>query len=134
MLEKYHKENRKIALGLLSFITNRATNYEDLNQLLDWALTEPRSVLLWENPTINQVSGIVIVELGATYVLLREFALSPGDRSGRNMFAIFDELHQRYPEQRLMGTLATQSLLSSWEKARYYEEKINGNQFSAPRR
>lgn len=134
MLETYRKENRKIALGLLSFITNRATNYDDLNQLLDWGLTAPRSVLLWENPTINQVSGIVIVELGPTYVLLREFALSPGDRSGRNMFAIFDELKQRYPEQRLMGTLTTQSLLSSWEKARQYEEKINGNQLTAPRR
>ena len=123
MLKAYRKENWKIALGLLSFIPEWKNDYERLNQELDWATSGNRQVMLWENQFTNQLTGIIIFEQGDRYILVRYLSFSPSDRSGRNVYDLFNDLHQHLSDYRLMGTLATQPLSSNWEKGRYYQQQ-----------
>lgn len=123
MLKAYRKGNWKIALGLLSFIPEWKNDYERLNQELDWATSGNRQVMLWENQFTNQLTGIIIFEQGDRYILVRHLSFSPSDRSGRNVYDLFNDLHQHFSDYRLMGTLATQPLISNWEKGRYYQQQ-----------
>ncbi|WP_040467795.1 hypothetical protein [Limosilactobacillus gastricus] len=123
MLKAYRKENRKIALGLMSFIPEWKNDYERLNHELDWATSGNRQVMLWENPFTNQLTGIIIFEQGEHYILVRHLSFSPSDRSGRNVYDVFNDLHQQFSDCRLMGTLAIQPLISNWEKELYYQRQ-----------
>lgn len=125
MLVSYRKDHQKIAMGLLSFCPD-LKNYRRLATVLDGAGGPRTPIWLWQDPDSHQISGIVILELTEAAVLVRRLSFSPSERSGRNVYALLSAVHRHYPDRRLMGTLATQSLVSNWERDHYYRHGGEG--------
>jgi len=115
MLVPYRKDYRKIILGILSFIPG-LHDYDRVAEEVDWSLGVGNPIYLWQNDENGDFSGAAIVELGPEYVLIRRISFMPSARSGKNVYAFLTALHQKYANRRLMGTMATQPLITNWEK------------------
>ena len=116
MLVQYRQDYQKIALGLLSLLPDLRTTNRFMAELA-WAQKNQWPVYLWKDMEDGHFIGIVIIEVGDYYVLLRRLSFTPTERSGHNVFALLNALHDQYPKKRLLGTLTTQSLVSMWEKS-----------------
>lgn len=115
MLIRYRKDYQKIAVGLLSFQPEFRQYRHSLDTLLA-SSTAGFDVFLWKNNDDNHFIGIVIVETGPKYALIRQLSFTPTERSGKNVFALLTAVHEQYPTVRLMGTLKTQPIISNWER------------------
>lgn len=116
MLVQYRKNYQKIALGLLSLLPELRDGHRFRDEL-EWALKQNYSVYLWKNSEDNHFIAVVILESGPTYVLVRRLSFTPSERSGRNVYALLKAIHDEYAGKRLMGTMATQPLITAWGKA-----------------
>ena len=116
MLVHYRKDYQKIAMGLLSLLPE-LRDEQRFNDELNWALTAGDSVYLWKDQEDNHFIAVVIMKVGDDYVLLRRLSFTPSERSGHNVYALLTAIHEQYPDRRLMGTLDTQPLITSWGKA-----------------
>mgnify|MGYP001097840327 CR=1 FL=1 len=126
MLLKYKTDYEKIAMGLLSFIPD-LNDVSRLKAELKWYQTEVgRQLLLWKNAAGN-IAGVVGVEQNKDYLIVRHLSLSPSDRQEGNSFKILDELAALYPEDKLMGTIATSALLGKWEQHHKKDESSGFN-------
>ncbi|MCH3922688.1 reductase [Limosilactobacillus sp.] len=116
MLVRYRKDYQKIALGLLSLIPELRDNHRFRDEL-DWALAEGRVVYLWKDQEDNHFIAVAILDVGDDYVLVRRLSFTPSERSGHNVYALLTAIKDEYPGCRLMGTMATQPLITAWGKA-----------------
>lgn len=115
MLVRYRKDYEKIAMGLLSFLPE-LRDYNQLTTAIQFSLDDNYQIYLWKDTDDNHFIGIIIVEEGSDYVLVRHLSFTPTERSGKNVFALLSAVHEQYREKRLMGTLKTQPLISNWER------------------
>ncbi|MDO4903473.1 MAG: reductase [Limosilactobacillus sp.] len=115
MLVGYRKDYEKIVMGLLSLVPELRENNR-FNDVLEDAIAQDYPVYLWKDSEDNHFIAVVIVEEGEDYLLLRHISFSPSERSGKNVFALLTGLAQQYPDKRLMGTMETQSLITTWER------------------
>lgn len=115
MLVEYRKDYEKIAVGLLSFI-DELHQYNRSRNELEWALKAGNQVFLWKDSEQNHLIGIVILQIDDVSVLVRHISFTPSERTGKKIFDCLTTVAKRYPGKRLMGTLATQPLISSWER------------------
>ena len=116
MLVRYRKDYQKIAMGLLSLLPELRDERRFKDEL-HWALEEEDPIYLWKDQEDNHFIAVVILELGTDYVLLRRLSFTPSEQSGRNVYALLTAIHEEYPDRRLMGTLSTQPLITTWGKA-----------------
>lgn len=116
MLVHYRKDYQKIAMGLLSLLPE-LRDEQRFKAEFNWALESGKLIYLWKDQEDNHFIAVVILESGPDYVLLRRISFTPSERSGHNVYALLSAIHDQYPERRLMGTLATQPLITSWGKA-----------------
>lgn len=114
MLVKYRKDYQKIVMGLLSFIPS-LNDVKRLNEEIFWSTADDHPIFLWQNQE-NHFSGVVILEIGDDYVLVRRLSFTPSERTGRNIYSLLDAVAERYPNKRVVGTLANQPLITNWEK------------------
>lgn len=115
MLVEYRKDYEKIAVGLLSFI-RELHQYNRSRSELEWALQSKYQVFLWKDSEQNHLIGIVILQIDSAAVLVRRISFTPSERTGKKIFDCLTAVANRYPQKRLMGTLETQPLISSWER------------------
>lgn len=115
MLVRYRKDYEKIAMGLLSFLPELG-DYDQLATEIKGSLDRNYQIYLWKDTDDNHFIGIIIIETGEKYVLVRHLSFTPTERSGKNVYALLTAIHEQYPESRLMGTLKTQPLISNWER------------------
>lgn len=115
LLVRYRKDYEKIALGLLSFLPE-LQDYEQLTTVINTSLEKGFHIYLWKNTEDNHFIGIIILEEGDHYILVRNISFTPTERSGKNVFALLSAVHEEFSSKRLMGTLKTQSLISNWER------------------
>lgn len=120
MLVNYRKDYQKIVMGLLSFIPD-LNEYDRLDEEIEWGTEPPRQIILWKNTNIDQFSGVVIIESGEDYILIRRMSFTPSERSGRNMYLFLSAIAEREPAKRVMGTLKTQSLVTNWRHSNQYD-------------
>ncbi|KIS03026.1 hypothetical protein [Paucilactobacillus wasatchensis] len=115
MLIQYRNDYEKIAMGLLSFIPE----LKDLNHLkmeMKWfTQSDQRSMYLWRNEAEHFI-GIVCLEVGVNFVLVRRLSFTPTERTGRNIFGLLTSIHHLYPDKKLLGTMATQPVITNWGK------------------
>lgn len=115
MLVCYRKDYQKIAFGLLSLVSDLRQNNRFMEEL-EWAHTNEWPIYLWKDMDDSHFIGIVILEMGDCYVLVRRLSFTPSERSGHNIFSLLNAVHDQYPDRRLLGTLATQPIISMWER------------------
>ena len=116
MLVRYRKDYQKIALGLLSLVKDLRKDNRFMEEM-DWALANDWPIFLWKDMDDSHFIGIVMIEIGDCYVLVRRLSFTPSERTGYNIFSLLDGVHDHYPHKRLMGTLATQPIISMWERS-----------------
>lgn len=115
MLVRYRKDYQKIALGLLSLVADLRKNNRFMEEM-EWAVANDWPIYLWKDVDDSHFIGIIILELGDYYVLIRRLSFTPSERTGHNIFALLNAVHDQYPNKRLLGTLATQPVISMWER------------------
>jgi riboflavin biosynthesis RibT protein len=116
VLLKYRTDYEKVAMGLLSFVPT-LKKIDRLQAELQWYQeSDQRQLLLWKD--LNQdFSGIVGVEFRPGFVIVELIALTPAVRDTNQTTTILDELADMYPDDKLMGTLATTKVIAKWERA-----------------
>ena len=117
MLTYYRKEQRKIAMGLLSFHQKLAGNHSLLKEI-DAYETDPNLHLLFWTPTGEQnIQGIVGIEVETNdAMILHDISINPSFRGEKLGFDLLNEVVQLYPQTKIYGTLATSSYLSKWKE------------------
>ncbi|MBM7688695.1 protein RibT [Enterococcus ureilyticus] len=117
MLNYYRKEQRKIALGLLSF-HQKMTEYQSLLKELDMYESEENLHLLFWVPTGEQnIQGIIGFEIETSEeMIIHDISINPSFRGEKFGFDLLDEVVKLYPETKVYGTLATSNYLSKWKE------------------
>ncbi|MCI1975021.1 MAG: reductase [Limosilactobacillus sp.] len=115
MLVRYRKDYQKIAMGLLSFLPE-LRDYDQLADAIENSLAKGYQIYLWKDTEDNHFIGIIIIEVGKEYVLVRQLSFTPTERSGKNVYALLTAIYELHRDKRLMGTLKTQPLISNWER------------------
>lgn len=117
MLNYYRKEQRKIAMGLLSF-HQKLTEYQALLKEIDMYETENDLHLLFWTPAGEQnIQGIVGIEVETSEaMILHDISINPSFRGGKIGFELLDEIVELYPDTKIYGTLATSAYLSKWKE------------------
>ena len=83
MLVRYRKDYQKIALGLLSLVKDLRKDNRFMEEM-DWALANDWPIFLWKDMDDSHFIGIVILETGDCYVLVRRLSFTPSERSGQD--------------------------------------------------
>ncbi|APX72923.1 RibT protein [Companilactobacillus allii] len=122
MLNKYSDENKKIAMGFLSYIHD-LKDMSNLDQELNlYKEDENRQLYLWKS-NIEDYSGIVALSFSAHTVFIEYISLSPSYRSQSNIFKIFDDIQQKFSNYTILGNFNLSELLKSWRESKEEERK-----------
>lgn len=102
MLSKYKKDNEKIAMGFLSYLPD----FKNLKNLKDeMKLYEPDSefVLYLFKTTNSDTIGVVGLQEGQGYILIRYISFAPGFRSEKYVKNLLKDITNEYPNDILMA-------------------------------
>ncbi|MCI1985956.1 MAG: N-acetyltransferase [Lactobacillus sp.] len=129
MLTKYKHDYAKIAMGFLSFIPD-LKDMDHLKTELTLYNEEPNHVLyLYREARDADFEGIVGVESGSDFVMLRHLSFSPSVRNQETEFAALADLYALYPDKKIMGSLETAPLIAKFNQHR--KEAIDGTDTGA---
>lgn len=117
MLTNYRKEQRKIAMGLLSF-HQKLTEYHSLLKEIDmYENDENLYLLLWTPEGDQNIQGIIGIELeDSAGIIVHDISITPSFRGEKLGFELLDEVLELYPGLKLYGTVATSAYLSKWKE------------------
>ncbi|WP_125715142.1 RibT protein [Companilactobacillus kedongensis] len=113
MLNKYSDENKKIAMGFLSYIPDLKDMDNMEQELRLYAEDENRQLYLWKS-NLEDFSGIVALSFSEHTVFVEYISLNPSYRSQSNMYKILDEVQQRFPNQTILGNFNLVKLIKGW--------------------
>lgn len=115
MLNKYSDENKKIAMGFLSYISD----LKDLNNLEQelklYSEDENRQLYLWKS-NLEDYSGIVALSFSEQTVFIEYISLNPSYRSQSNIFKIFDDIHRKFPKLVMLANFTMNDQLRLWHQ------------------
>lgn len=114
MLTKYKRDYAKIAMGFLSFVPDLKDIDHLTTELKLYTEDNTHELYLYREDTTGDFEGVVGIELGADFVMVRHLSLAPAVRDLATQFAILAELKRLYPEAKLMGTMETAALVSQF--------------------
>lgn len=117
MLNDYRKEQRKIAMGLLSF-HQKLTEYHSLLKEIDmYEGDENLQLFFWIPEGENNIQGIIGIEKQIPdRIIVHDISINPSFRGEKLGFTLLNEMTTVYPDAQLLGTLATSSYLSKWKE------------------
>jgi len=122
MLNKYSDENKKIAMGFLSYIVD-LKDLDNLEQELKlYSEDENRQLYLWKS-NIEDYSGIVALSFSEKTVFIEYISLNPSYRSQSNVFKIFDDIQQKFPDLVMLGNFNLISQIEHWRRNKEKLEK-----------
>jgi len=122
MLNKYSDENKMIAMGFLSYI-NDLKDLDNMEQELKlYSEDENRQLYLWKS-NIEDYSGIVALSFSENTVFIEYISLNPSYRSQSNIFKIFDDIQQRFPNYVILGNFGLSDQLQHWRQNKKKLEK-----------
>ncbi|AUI71108.1 reductase [Companilactobacillus alimentarius] len=122
MLSKYSDENKKIAMGFLSYIGD-LKDLDNLEQELElYSEDENRQLYLWKS-NMEDYSGIVALSFSKNTVFVEYISLNPSYRSQSNVFKIFDDIQQRFPELIILGNFTLSQQIQQWRQNKQKLEK-----------
>lgn len=117
MLNDYRKEQRKIAMGLLSF-HQKLTEYHSLLKEIDmYEADENLHLFFWIPEGESNIQGVIGIEKQTpNMIILHDISINPSFRGEKLGFTLLDEMTTVYPDSQLLGTLATSAYLSKWKE------------------
>jgi len=122
MLSKYSDENKKIAMGFLSYIGD-LKDLDNLEQELQlYSEDENRQLYLWKS-NIDDYSGIVALSFSDKTVFIEYISLNPSYRSQSNIFKIFDDVQQKFSKQVILSNFSLNDELKQWRQNKEKLEK-----------
>lgn len=118
MLTKYKHDYAKIAMGFLSFVPD-LKDIDHLQTELKLYTEDPTHCLyLYRENRDEDFEGVVGVETGPDFVMLRHLSLSPAARDDATKFAALSDLQAQFPDKKLMGSLETAGLVAKFNQMR----------------
>jgi len=122
MLNKYSGENKKIAMGFLSYIDD-LKDLDNMEQELKlYSEDKNRQLYLWKS-NIEDFSGIVALSFSEKTVFIEYISLNPSYRSQSNIFKIFDDIQQKFPDFVMLGNFGLSDQLKHWRRNKEKLEK-----------
>ncbi len=120
MLVNYKQDYQKIAMGFLSFEEDLKDLTNLQTELASYQNDEGHVLYLYkENTDVNcNFSGIVGIETGDDYVLVRHLDLSPAVRSANELNRVLDELQAKVPDKKIMGSIAVTPVIMRWKETK----------------
>jgi riboflavin biosynthesis RibT protein len=120
MLVVARQDQQKIAMGLLSYLPE-LPNVAAFQRELDWyQQSDTREVLLWQDTKTQHYVAFLGIELAHAAVIVRQVIFSPEiEMVARDALGavILQALAGRYTGQTIMGTVASQPILTKWRQA-----------------
>ncbi|KRK65492.1 RibT protein [Companilactobacillus tucceti DSM 20183] len=113
MLNKYSDENKKIAMGFLSYIPDLKDMDNMEQELRLYAEDDNRQLYLWKS-NLEDYSGIVALSFSEHTVFVEYISLNPSYRSQSNMYKILDEIQQKFSNQTILGNFNLVKLIKGW--------------------
>ncbi|WP_334332538.1 MULTISPECIES: RibT protein [unclassified Companilactobacillus] len=127
MLSKYSDENKKIAMGFLSYISD-LKDLDNLEQELKlYSEDENRQLYLWKS-NMEDYSGIVALSFSEKTVFVEYVSLNPSYRSESNVFKIFDDIQERFPNLVVLGNFQISDQIKKWRQNKQKLEKSKKEQ------
>ncbi|MFL4499546.1 reductase [Weissella sp. MSCH1] len=119
MLVVVRKDQPKIAMGLLSYLP-RLHDVASVQREIEWYQADDcRDILLWQSPITQHYVAVVGIEKIFDSAVLRLVVFGPevADNERNQVGAeIYEALQMRYADKVLVGTIATQPILTEWRK------------------
>jgi riboflavin biosynthesis RibT protein len=113
MLIIYKDDYQKIAMGFLSYEED-LKDIHNLQTELKLYTSDPSHQLFMYRADTNNFCGVVGIELGDDYVLLRHLDLAPEYRQQAVINELLSELSKQVHGKKLMGSLETTPLIMKW--------------------
>lgn len=121
MLIQFNSDYEKISMGLLSYIEDFKDPARLQEEIERYKNSEERDLLLWESEETGNLIGLIGIEKENDYILLRHISIDPSFRNEGISYQMLEALNERYPNNNIVSTLETASIVSSWQKRRTEE-------------
>lgn len=116
MLSKYKNDYEKIAMGFLSFVPDLKDIDHLKTELKLYTEEAGAELYLYREVPGGDFEGVVGIEVGPEFVMVRHLTLAPALRTTDVQMAVLRELQALYPDSTLMGTLDTAELVSRFKQ------------------
>ncbi len=121
MLIQFNSDYEKISMGLLSFIEDFKDPARLQEEIERYKISEERDLFLWQSEETGNLIGLVGIEKENDYILLRHISIDPSFRNEGISYRMLEALNERYPNNNIVSTLETASIVSSWQRKRTEE-------------
>lgn len=117
MLTQYRKNQRKIAMGLLSFHESLKDQQHLLKEIDTYEGDDRYQLYCYYADNSDNVQGVVgVSRLEDQEIVLHDISLNPSYRGEGISITMMDELQAMYPNQKIIGTPATSAFLAKWQE------------------
>ncbi|MGX4644988.1 MULTISPECIES: reductase [Holzapfeliella] len=117
MLIKYKNDYEKIAMGFLSYLDD-LKSVENLKEEMKLYQSKSEFVLYLYKEKTNDFIGVLGVQEGAGFVMVRYVSLSPNYRYTPYINDMLSELQYTYPKDLIIGTPENAKLIQNFEESR----------------
>lgn len=121
MLIQFNSDYEKISMGLLSFIEDFKDPARLQEEIERYKISEERDLFLWQSEETGNLIGLIGIEKENDYILLRHISIDPSFRNEGISYRMLEALNERYPNNNIISTLETASIVSSWQRKRAEE-------------
>ncbi|CZQ83478.1 acyl-coa n-acyltransferase [Trichococcus palustris] len=116
MFISYNQSCEKIAMGLLSYVTD-LKNVARLKAEMDsYKENAERKLFLWKDEETDNIVALVGIELSDTMILVRHLAVSPSFRKEGIVYSLLNGLQKQYPAHSISGTIETAQFIAKWSQ------------------
>ena len=116
MFISYNQSYEKIAMGLLSYVTDLKNVARLKPEMESYIENVDRKLFLWKDEVTDNIVALIGVEISEAMVLVRHIAVSPSFRNEGIVHRLLDGLQQHYPRSTINGTLETAPFLAKWNQ------------------
>ena len=121
MLIQFNSDYEQISMGLLSFIEDFKDPARLQEEIERYKISEERDLFLWQSEETGNLIGLIGIEKENDYILLRHISIDPSFRNEGISYRMLEALNERYPNNNIVSTLETASIVSSWQRKRAEE-------------
>lgn len=116
MFISYNQSREKIAMGLLSYVTDLKNVARLKAEMASYIENDGRKLFLWKDEETDNIVALAGVESSEGMILVRHLAVSPSFRKEGIVYSLLDGLQLQYPACSISGTIETAGFISKWSK------------------